>query len=277
MVDRVEVPTEGEPDMTDHEQAMLEKAGDVEVKQGNLPGDGGKPDYREQEIKDREVPDWVEEKFRNTDNPIEEQAKAYRELQKKLGQPKEEPKEGDKQNKLEIDEVPKEAEGIDFNKFTDELLSQGELSEGSYEELAKAGISKQMADEYIEGQMAKAELFQQKVFSEVGGEDEYAKMIQWARSNYDEAEREAYNDAVNSGDMGKAKMALRALKASYEANYGKDPDSIVSGDKNSSEGFDVFESEAQVTQAMKDPRYDRDPAYREQVMTKLRRSKGVFK
>ena len=35
---------------------------------------------------------------------------------------------------------------------------------------------------------------------------------------------------------------------------------------------DVFRSQAEVVQAMSDPRYDRDPAYRSDVFEKLERS-----
>ena len=35
---------------------------------------------------------------------------------------------------------------------------------------------------------------------------------------------------------------------------------------------DVFRSQAQLVEAMSDPRYDRDPAYRQDVVAKLERS-----
>ena len=35
---------------------------------------------------------------------------------------------------------------------------------------------------------------------------------------------------------------------------------------------DIFRSQAQLVQAMSDPRYDNDPAYRQDVIAKLERS-----
>ena len=39
---------------------------------------------------------------------------------------------------------------------------------------------------------------------------------------------------------------------------------------------DVYKSQAQVVEAMSDPRYDRDTAYRQEVMEKLSRSNIDF-
>ena len=120
--------------------------------------------------------------------------------------------------------------------------------------------------------MAKAEVYRSKVLNLAGGEDSYEEMVNWARRNYSEEERAAYNEAVNSGDLVKAKFALDALKANFQSKHGKDPDKTISGDKTSGQGFDAFESEAEVVQAMSDPRYNKDPAYRAKVESKLGRS-----
>ena len=39
---------------------------------------------------------------------------------------------------------------------------------------------------------------------------------------------------------------------------------------------DIFRSQAEVVQAMNDPKYDRDPAYRQDVYDKLERSNLQF-
>ena len=39
---------------------------------------------------------------------------------------------------------------------------------------------------------------------------------------------------------------------------------------------DIFRSQAEVVQAMSDPKYDRDPAYRQDVYDKLERSNLQF-
>ena len=44
----------------------------------------------------------------------------------------------------------------------------------------------------------------------------------------------------------------------------------------SARGADAFRSQAEVVQAMSDPRYDRDEAYRQDVYDKLERSNVQF-
>ena len=46
--------------------------------------------------------------------------------------------------------------------------------------------------------------------------------------------------------------------------------------KAAAETPDVFRSQAEVVQAMSDPRYDNDPAYRNDVFEKLGRSNVQF-
>ena len=43
------------------------------------------------------------------------------------------------------------------------------------------------------------------------------------------------------------------------------------------ESNDQFRSQAEVVQAMSDPRYELDPAYRQDIMNKLSRSKVSFR
>ena len=53
-----------------------------------------------------------------------------------------------------------------------------------------------------------------------------------------------------------------------------EPQQMINGDSVETLS-DVFESVAQVTEAMNDPRYDKDPAYRKQVEDKIARSTGI--
>ncbi|CLP71539.1 Uncharacterised protein [Mycobacterium tuberculosis] len=64
-------------------------------------------------------------------------------------------------------------------------------------------------------------------------------------------------------------MAILGLKARYDAANGSEP-TLLGGNAKASE--DVFRSTAELTAAMKDPRYKKDPAYREDVKQKLARS-----
>ena len=95
-------------------------------------------------------------------------------------------------------------------------------------------------------------------------------MIEWAKANMTPAEIAAYNAAVSSGNADQAKLAALGLSAKFSKAVGSDPQRLLGGQKAGSD--DVFESTAQVTEAMRDPRYAKDPAYRAKVQAKLSRS-----
>ena len=64
------------------------------------------------------------------------------------------------------------------------------------------------------------------------------------------------------------------LKAKYETQNGYEG-RMLQG-KQSSESNDVFRSQAELVQAMSDPRYDTDEAYRNDLLSKLDRSNLNF-
>ena len=66
-------------------------------------------------------------------------------------------------------------------------------------------------------------------------------------------------------------LILKDIKARYAQSTGSEP-TLVEG-KASPSGEQGFASWAQVTQAMSDPRYAKDPAYQAEVKNKLANSK----
>ena len=65
-------------------------------------------------------------------------------------------------------------------------------------------------------------------------------------------------------------IAVAGLKSQYEEVNGYEG-RMLSG-KGAPQQVDAFRSQAEVVQAMADPRYDNDPAYRNDVFEKLSRS-----
>ena len=104
----------------------------------------------------------------------------------------------------------------------------------------------------------------------VGGEEAYNEMASWASKNMSDGEKKAYNAAVNSADMDTVKLAVDGLRAKYQAANGTEP-SLMQG-KATPVAEQGFESWAEVTAAMADPRYSKDPAYQEAVKQKLANS-----
>ena len=212
-------------------------------------------------------PEWLPEKF----NSVEDMAQAYNSLEQKLGSQDEEEYE----EELEDDELESivdglEEEGIDFDSLSQEFAELGGLTEDSYDSLVEAGIPRSMVDQFIDGQMAVATQMQQEAFEQVGGQEAYEDMVSWASDNMQEASIDAFNNAVNSGNIETANLAIQGLHAQYRSVNGSEP-SLVMGETKSVTGG-VFDSAAQLTQAMRDPRYESDSAYRQQVASKLSRS-----
>jgi hypothetical protein len=201
-------------------------------------------------------PQWLPEKFQSP----EELARAYSELETKFTKVNQTPPP--------TDAVPQER----FNYFSQEFAQNGTLSDQSYGELETMGIPRDVVDAYIHGQQAVAEAQVSSVYSAVGGPEQYQAMTEWAAENIPEAEIDAFNNAIESGDQSMIMFAIRGLSAQYAASTGSPR--LVQG-STSTNGTSAFRSIAEVTSAMRDPRYRRDPAYRQDVENKLRVS-NVF-
>lgn len=225
-------------------------------------------------------PEGLPEKF----NSVEDLAKSYAELEKKLGGQSQETKEEvdpvakaepktetkTDNNKLDIAEKAVSDAGLDMSSLQQEYSEKGELDAKSYEALEKVGITKQYVDNYIAGQEAIANQQATEIKQTVGGEETYQEMVDWASKNMTEGEKQAYNKAVNSGDMDTVKLAVNALKGQFERANGVEP-RLVEGKAQPSQE-QGFLSWAQVTEAMADPRYAKDMAYQNEVKNKLANS-----
>ena len=95
-------------------------------------------------------------------------------------------------------------------------------------------------------------------------------MVEWASSNLPQTTVEAFDSLINSGNAGAIQLAVDGLKQQYEATNGYEG-RMLQG-KPPTSGGEVFRSQPELVAAMNDPRYDKDPAYRIDVMEKLERS-----
>ena len=107
----------------------------------------------------------------------------------------------------------------------------------------------------------------------VGGEQAYNQMIQWAGENFTPQEIQAYDNALEAGNMDNINLALQALYYRYTDSVGVEGDMIQG---KAAAAVDGFRSQAEVVRAMGDPRYEDDPAYRQDVYNKLERSNLQF-
>ena len=200
-------------------------------------------------------PEWLPEKFENP----EAMAKAYGELESKLSS-------GDKTGE-ETSETPGNIEVI--QQYSEKFFKEGSLSDDDYAGLEAIGLPKDLVDSFIQGQQAMLDSSIQQIYSEVGGEERYGNMIDWAKENISSEEIASYNEMVDSGDQNKSLMAVRGLFARYSqaGDTGSSP-GLVQGETSGS-GTSAYQSVQQLTEAMSDPRYSNDPAYRKTVTDRL--------
>jgi len=209
-------------------------------------------------------PEWLPEKFKSA----EELAKAYSELEKKFSSNNKEVKKEEPKNKSE--EV--KSENFSLDKYNDEYVEQGSLSEKSYQELSKLGLTKDIVDGYIEGQKSIAQNYQSQIYNEVGSQEKYQELVGWASQNLSEQEVASFNDIVSNGSIEAMRLAVRGLMATAGMNKSSSQrQELFEGDSDVFSS-DAFRSIAQVTQAMNDPRYEKDPAYRKEVTDRLAKS-----
>jgi len=208
----------------------------------------------------------------------QELEKAYLELQSKLGSQE---KQGEAQAEPEQTSEEPVDEAVDLLwKVSDEYsANDGKVSEETLEELSKLS-SKELAEAFFRYQdtveqssgpegkeLTQAEVDSVQQF--VGGAEQYQELVSWAADNFSEEEITAFDSVVETGNIPAIKLALQALQYRYQDNMGVEGNMIQGKPASSRE---IFRSQAELVRAMSDPRYDRDPAYRMEIMEKLERS-----
>jgi len=217
----------------------------------------------------------------------QELEKAYVELQKKLGDKKEEePEQASAEEKAE--DKPQLSEGATLitsaseeyfangNKLSPETLAK--FSSLSSQDLIKAYMEVQSNPEFQQQQAAPpAEITTSdinQIKNSAGGEKAYANIVNWAKTNLPEDQIQAFDEVVNTGSVQAIQLAVSGLKSQYDNANGVEG-RMVTG-KTAPNNGDVFRSQQELVRAMNDPRYDNDPAYRQDVIDKLDRSDLEF-
>jgi len=162
---------------------------------------------------------------------------AYVELQKKLGEPR------------------------------DEVQTTEDAGEPAEEEPAQEPEDSDKSESLTEAQA-------EYLMEMVGGDKAYKSMIDWAGQNFSKEEISMYDGVMGSGDPNAIFFAVQALQARYNDNVGSDGQLLTGRGTQSTDNS--FKSQAELVAAMSDPRYDRDPAYRQELMRRLENSDVEF-
>jgi len=211
----------------------------------------------------------------------EDLEKGYIELQKKLGSQEkttEEETPETKDEKVE-EEKPKETDTAFLDTLWEE--SQKEFSKDTIDKLQgmKAEDVAQMFLDYrSKNQPSEASQLTDENVTQlkgiVGGDQQYDDMMKWAGDNLQEKEVKMYDAVMEKGDPLAAFFAVQALTYRFKDSQGVDGQ-LLQGKAAPSKG-DTFRSQAEVVRAMSDPKYESDPAYRQDIYDKLERSNLQF-
>ena len=218
----------------------------------------------------------------------EELEKAYVELQKKLGESKEEEDTEQASAEPEPEDKPQLSEGATLitdaskeyfdngNKLSPETLAK--FSSLSSQDLIKAYMEVSQTPEFQQQQAAPPADITESQINQIknaaGGEKQYANIVNWAKTNLPQDQINAFDEVVNTGSVQAIQLAVSGLKAEYDNANGVEG-RMVTG-KTAPNNGDVFRSQAELVRAMSDARYDNDPAYRQDVIEKLDRSDLEF-
>ena len=140
------------------------------------------------------------------------------------------------------------------------------------DEEAEASEEVEEAEEGSQETLTEAQAKQ--LFEMVGGDKAYQAMIGWAGQNLTKQEINMYDSVMGKGDPNAIFFAVQALNNRYTEAVGNDGQLLTGRSGNDSVA--AFRSQAELVQAMSDPRYDNDPAYRQDVMRKLENSDISF-
>lgn len=213
-------------------------------------------------------------KFENA----EQLEKAYLELQQKLGQKApDEREEAEPETASDAEEEAEDETGFQsmMQEAAKAFLDEGEIPEDMLSKF-DAMSSRDVVKELMKMPQPQAEVADlsdadvNTIQNTVGGKESYDAIMQWASEAMPQGATAAFDNLVNQGDAGAIQLAVMGLQAAYQQANGFEGN-MYSG-RSASEQADVFRSQAEVVAAMADPRYDKDPAYRDDVFNKLSRS-----
>ena len=220
--------------------------------------------------------------------------KAYVELQSKLGEKgnkdsgevrdtEDTPEVESEETTEETEETPQASPAAELiSSASEEFNDKGELTSETLEKFSSMS-SRDLVNAYMELQRNSPDIAEpaadisdasvNEVKNFAGGEQAYENMVNWASQNLDQKSIEAFDSIVNTGSVDAIKLAVSGLKTQYENANGYEGTMYTGKAPQTSK--DVFRSQAELVAAMSDRRYERDPAYRQDVIDKLERSDNL--
>ena len=154
-----------------------------------------------------------------------------------------------------------------LTEIGDHYAENGELTDEQYQQLESAGIGRDYVESYIGGIKAQQSLMETQLMGIVGGQENYGEMMQWMNANLQPDEVQAYDRVIQSGNVEEIGILIRGMHARYQSASGTGPQTQLQG--TPAAGLSGYRSKGEILQAMSDPRYETDEAYRNDVSRKM--------
>ena len=159
--------------------------------------------------------------------------------------------------------------------------NDGTLSDEMYDQLGKAGLTKNLVDSYLKGvrestgiqEAVEAPILNDQEIENVkaiaGGDKGYDALMSWATDNLSDEDATNFDEVVETGNKAAVTFAVKALMGQYEDANGRDA-KLVTGKASRTQ---TYRSMAEVVRDMNNPLYESDESYRDDIRRKLELSK----
>ena len=217
----------------------------------------------------------IDGKFKSSEDLL----KAYKELEKKLGQEKTEEPEETTETEETVDEQPEPEETNETVDYMQQLGKEydetGTISEDAIERLSQMD-QKELIKSYLQYYQKSAANAQEAQLQEsaiadikqsIGGEEAYTEMISWAGQNLDQSEIDNFNAVTATNNPAAIRFAVEALNNRFRGEVGYEAP-LISGQRASS-GVQPYRSNAELARDIANPNYNTDPAFRADVEARL--------
>lgn len=214
----------------------------------------------------------IDGKFKSSEDLL----KAYKELEKKLGQENTEETTEVEDTTDEQPEPEETNETVDYmQQLGKEYDETGTISEDAIERLSQMD-QKDLIKSYLQYYQKSAANAQEAQLQEsaiadikqsIGGEEAYTEMISWAGQNLDQSEIDNFNAVTATNNPAAIRFAVEALNNRFRGEVGYEAP-LISGQRASS-GVQPYRSNAELARDIANPMYNTDPAFRADVEARL--------
>jgi len=243
-----------------------------------------------------ERPQWLDQKFKSP----EQMAESYRHLEAELTRlrqgkaPEAEPKPEDvkptadaeatgekkpddteKKEDAVVDDL--KAKGLDVDAMSARFWEKGEIAQEDRTVLVDALKDKfgdqaeTLLDAFAVAQKEAFEYRELRVHEPLGGKEKSDTILEWAKTNLPQAQKEAINSLWESNDVAKQVEGSKMVAMLYAQANGSKPTRVLDGSPAPSVE-PGYGSRTEMSADMSDPRYKTDPAFQRKVLDKLSRT-----